>query len=215
LAQSGRVETLLGDAVTPAAVLQGIETSRVVHLCCHGSFTWEEPLDSTLTLAGRPITLREITLQLELSPCELIVLSACEAGSHVAVGTQDRGFAQVLLDAGCGAFIGPYWRVDDLASALLFSRFYEEWDRSARTAAAALCHAQSWLARQSGQALVRRARDLAIGTRSDSFYIEERLTALALRDRPYALPRFWGSFCVTERPYSLTRYPRASRAAES
>src|SRR5262249_20231266 len=74
------VET--GESAPPEVVLRGLEHSRLAHLCSHGNFDWESPLDSKLFFAGQGLSVREIQLSLARSPCDLIVLSACEAGAR-------------------------------------------------------------------------------------------------------------------------------------
>jgi CHAT domain-containing protein/tetratricopeptide (TPR) repeat protein len=211
-ARPGQAE--VAPVATPEAVLDGIETHRVVHLCCHGSWAWNDPLESTLTLAGRSLTLREIVFRLERSPCELIVLSACDVGTRGSDREGPEGFASVLLHAGCRAFLGAEWRVDDLATALLMSNFYEQWKGSSDSAAAALCKAQAWLAGQTGELLAARARALREQSRSasdvDGEYIDSRINGLALNggSRPFAHPMYWGAFCLTERTSPLVRRPK-------
>lgn len=210
-ARQGQAETVLGEDATPEAVLEGIGTHRAVHLCCHGSWAWQDPLESTLTLAGRPLTLREIALRLEHSPCELIVLSACEVGSRASAREGPGGFASVLQRAGCLAVLGAMWRVDDLATSLLVGRFYEGWNGSASGAAAALCEAQAWLANQTGEDLAARTAELRRqarwGSDTEAAYAEARLNELAAGgcSRPFAHPRYWGAFFVSERTRSLVR----------
>jgi CHAT domain-containing protein len=195
-----------GDQATPEAILKGIEASAVVHLCCHGNFVWMKPLDSTITLAGRELSLREISLRLQRSPCELIVFSACEIGARTS--RSDESFANVLLDAGCQAFIGAMWKVNDLSTALLFAKFYELWNGAASGAASALSNAQMWLRERAGSELAARVRALPAANEADQSAVEQRVAELEKQQAPYAHERFWGGFCVTGSPFPLYRSPR-------
>jgi hypothetical protein len=203
-ARRGDAELVVGAEATPDAVLDGIAKRQVVHLCCHGSWVWDDPLASSLTLAGRPLTLREIALRLQRSPCELIVLSACEVGRRSSGQARFEGFGPFLLRAGCKAFLGALWPVGDLATTLLLGRFYEEWSGAAAEAAEALRRAQLWLAAESGARLGGRLRALRAATRDvttkDAAYIDARLAQLdaAGEGTPFAASRSWGAFQVTE-----------------
>src|SRR5204863_5736568 len=57
---------------------------------------------------------------------DLVVLSACESGlGRYAGGEGYLGFAQALFVRGARSLILSQWRVDDQATALLMTRFYQ------------------------------------------------------------------------------------------
>jgi hypothetical protein len=200
----GAKATLVPEADSTAdAVLRGIRDHRVVHVCCHGRWDWNEPLESSLQLADRPLTLREIALTLEKSPCELIVLSACESG----MGRPERGgrggFGHTFLGRGARAFIGALWRVDDLATALLFAKFYEEWTGNAAEASESLGLAQCWLRAEPGRWLAQRMRELLdqieFADLEEQVLVQNRIREIESQRAPFADIRFWGGFQVLER----------------
>ena len=89
---------------------------------------------------------------------ELVTLSACET----AIGKQGGGdgllgFAQAFLTAGARSVCLSLWKVDDAATALLMSRFYEnllgkrEGLAKPMGKAAALDEAKRWLRNLSGE----------------------------------------------------------------
>jgi CHAT domain-containing protein len=199
---TGNAIVITGDGATPNAVLDGVARHKTVHLCCHGSWSLDDPLESTLVLAGRALTLRELRFRLEQSPCELVVLSACEVGRRMSTGA-DANFATVLLRAGCEAVIGASWPVDDLATTLLMARFYEAWNGKANGAPAALREAQRWLSRERGRDLAEQVRRLTALAPDNSAqaYIDSRVTALDAfgEEPPFTHPRHWAAFSVSRR----------------
>lgn len=81
---------------------------------------------------------------------ELVTLSACRTGRGPDVrGEGLVSFAHAFLVAGARSVLVSLWPVDDRATSLLMSRFYEEWlttaDTSRRGKAAALRDAKRWL----------------------------------------------------------------------
>jgi tetratricopeptide (TPR) repeat protein len=172
-----------GESGTPAAVLAGLEKSRVAQLCSHGYFDWRSPLDSKLVLAGGDLSLREIQLSLGRSPCDLIVLSACEAGQRDGDPRERSDFASILMRAGCRFVIAADWRVDDLSTMLLLALVHESLAKGAG-AAEALAAAQRRMQTELGAAMSERAyrwlgqcaQEL---TPDEQAYVREKLDGLA------------------------------------
>jgi len=74
-------------------------------------------------------TVAEMREQLRLARTQLVTLSACETGLvEFGRGLADEyiGLPGILLQAGARAVVASLWAVDDLATALLMGRFYEE-----------------------------------------------------------------------------------------
>jgi CHAT domain-containing protein len=100
---------------------------------------------------------------------ELVTLSACQSGlGRQSGGEGFVGFAQAFFLAGSRSLVVSLWKVDDQATALLMSRFYQNWlgKRSGLgqplSKAAALREAKDWLRGLKGAeerwALQRRGR---------------------------------------------------------
>src|SRR5262249_59628515 len=71
------------------------------------------------------ITAEQIVRTWELD-ADLVVLSACESGlGRYAEGEGYLGFAQALFVKGAKSLVLSQWRVDDKATALLMTRFYQ------------------------------------------------------------------------------------------
>ena len=125
----------LGRDAQEYAVKQNAARCRYLHLATHGFLNDAAPLLSCLILAEPPktgpgseedgfLTAREF-FELDLSHCELAVLSACNTGG----GRRDAGEGLIgltwaIFAAGCPAQIVSQWSVNDASTAALMSRFY-------------------------------------------------------------------------------------------
>src|SRR5262249_32983555 len=59
---------------------------------------------------------------------DLVTLSACETALGPQGGGEGLlGFSQVLFQKGARSLLLSLWKVDDTATALLMTRFYENW----------------------------------------------------------------------------------------
>src|SRR5262249_43334416 len=123
---------------------------RILHFATHGSLNTEHPELSGLVFSlvdrdGKAVDgflrLHEI-YDLDLD-ADLVVLSAC----RTALGKQVHGEGLIgltrgFLYAGASRVVSSVWNVDDRASALLMSRFYDEMLVKHLAPAAALRQAQ-------------------------------------------------------------------------
>lgn len=131
---------LLDDTATPAALRRHAPAADVVHLACHGHFRPDNPLFSSLRLAGGWLTVRD-ACDLDLT-AGLVTLSACETGvSAVAPGDELIGLARGFFSAGAPSLLVSLWTVDDESTATLMAGFYRRL-RAGDTPAAALRAAQ-------------------------------------------------------------------------
>lgn len=123
------------------ATLNGLETSvrgvRYLHIATHGLIgTQERPYDASLALTP-PVTpdVRDIGfLTLDhlirewrgaLASCDLVTLSACDTQRGVRQGDALMSLPWGFYYAGAPTVVASLWQIDDEATALLMSRFYE------------------------------------------------------------------------------------------
>jgi CHAT domain-containing protein len=116
---------------------------RYLHFATHGVLDTERPFESALILAqdnlpdpyeqyiaGRPVfdgrlSARQIAKSWNLD-ADLVTLSACDSGLGKRTGGEGMlGFSQALFAAGARSLVLSVWRVDDTATRLLMTRFYE------------------------------------------------------------------------------------------
>jgi CHAT domain-containing protein len=132
-----------GEGVTPATVINGLQSSEVAHISSHGFVDTTDPLGSGLLLSDgkrrpsrqtqsvpifeRPafeLTVRQLMEQ--KLDTQLLTLRACSTArrSSVAAKTEMSTLTRVLHAAGCRTVISTLWNVDQRSSLQLFERFY-------------------------------------------------------------------------------------------
>jgi hypothetical protein len=200
---------------------------RLLHFATHGALDSETPARSALLLAtdrlpdaekqareGKKVYTGRLTVGTVLGwqlDADLVTLSACETGlGRQAGGEGMLGFVQALVQAGARSVLVSLWPVDDAATALLMTRFYEnllgrrEGLKVPLGKAEALREAKQWLRslpRPQAEAL---AAQLSKG--------ELRLTVSPLKpaaapaaaegkgEHPYAHPYYWSAFVLLGDP---------------
>lgn len=135
---------LVGPQARPVAFRREAMQADVLHLVCHGQADLDEPLNSRLLLAGRPVVLREL-MEMQLA-VRLAVLSACETAlPGIELPDEVIGLPTGLLQAGVAGVIASLWAVPDAATAMLMTEFARRWAGGATPPAVALRGAQRWL----------------------------------------------------------------------
>jgi len=132
-ASKGAFEALDFTAAKQTLTTRDLRRYRVLHFATHGVLNTEHPELSGLVLslidsAGKPIDgflrLHEI-YNLDLD-ADLVVLSACRTALGKEVhGEGLIGLTRGFMYAGATRVVSSVWNVDDRASALLMSRFYQ------------------------------------------------------------------------------------------
>ena len=111
---------LLGDRATVSAVEDAMPRVDVAHLVCHGNFSSENAMFSSLRLADGPMFVYDLE---RLSPPSVIVLSACSAGTHATpAGKEILGLTASLLAIRPRAVIAATVVVPDASSTVDFMR---------------------------------------------------------------------------------------------
>ncbi|MBG0851297.1 CHAT domain-containing protein [Streptomyces spinoverrucosus] len=101
----------------------GVEHGRALVLSAYP----DQPLDSALLLAQSALTLRDV-LEQRLTSARVAVLSACESAlSGTALPDEAVGLPTGLSEAGAAGVVGSPWRVPDITTTVLVSRFYQNW----------------------------------------------------------------------------------------
>jgi tetratricopeptide (TPR) repeat protein len=226
-----RVTTLLGDQARES-VVQGLALSgklkgyRYLHLAAHGRDDPRSAYRTALILAPDPdrpadpsafeadgeLTAEEIARTWDLD-ADLVVLSACESAlGQQAGGEGFLGFAQPLLAKGARSLVLSLWKVDDRATALLMTRFYQDLlgQRPGLSKplpkAEALAEAKRWLRglteAQVGPALEALPRG-EVGPLATAGAAAPRDGAAGTEPsgpRPFAHPYYWAAFVLIGDP---------------
>ena len=141
---AGMVTTVMGEQACESTVQDLARSGRMkafryLHFATHGESDPRNAYRAALILAPDPdrsadplafdsdgtITAEQIARTWELD-ADLVVLSACESGLGRAAGGEGYlGFAQPLFAKGARSLVLSLWKVDDDATALLMTRFYQ------------------------------------------------------------------------------------------
>ncbi|HTU88670.1 MAG TPA: tetratricopeptide repeat protein [Gemmataceae bacterium] len=206
---------------------------RYVHLATHGEIDNVFPLRSAvilsrdrlpddqqrteLLLSGQPIPDGRLSAEDALRRwnlhADLVTLSACQT----ALGKYERGegfvgFAQALILCGTRSVCLSLWKVDDVATALLMERFYQnllgkrDGLKAPMAKAAALAEAKTWLRTLPRDEVVERAASLSEGVSRGKGAaklppLEVPAAAKAKPgDCPFAHPHYWAAFILIGHP---------------
>ncbi|WP_353569932.1 CHAT domain-containing protein [Candidatus Albibeggiatoa sp. nov. BB20] len=119
----------------------------IVHIASHGQFN-SDPQKTFLLTYDNKITISHLEDLIRLSkirnePMELLTLSACQT----AVGDDQAalGLAGIAVKAGARSALATLWFIDDAATSLLVSEFYQQLQIKHVTKAKALQKAQLYL----------------------------------------------------------------------
>jgi CHAT domain-containing protein len=120
-------QTLPGEACTWDAVQQAMPDAELFHYSGHAFFHVDNPLASSLELAGRRLTAGEIMAGSDLSSSTLATLSACETGqvSYRQGGDEYTGLPAAMLLAGAPTVLVTQWVVEDSVGPVFMRSFYE------------------------------------------------------------------------------------------
>ena len=190
-------EKLFGHDGTKDAVLRELPRASHTHLSCHARSTGDPwAFDSAFVLGDDvPVSAIEI-LSIDMSETRLVTASACETGVIPGYEAADEvlSIATVLVGAGAAGVVASLWRVDDYATALMMTRFYEELVNMPAAPARALRLASLWL------------RDLT-GEEEERYCVRHptltqmRNTTTGFRPAPYGAwrqyPSLWGAFALS------------------
>lgn len=190
----------------------------------HGYFDFEFPLESALVLAGaqtaapaqdsdangtisdptgqiidleKCLTLGEI-FGLDLSQCCLVTLSACETGltDFRSITDEYIGLPSGFLYAGSPSVVSSLWTVNDLSTAFLMIRFYQNLQEGTPVALA-LNLAQLWLRDVTKVEVKKWIADNHLPL-SPAVRMELRRRLYLLQDgaQPFREPFHWAGFCT-------------------
>jgi CHAT domain-containing protein len=188
---------------------------RYLHFATHGESDPQRAYRSALILAPDPdssadplafdsdgtITAEQIARTWELD-ADLVVLSACESGLGRAAGAEGYlGFAQPLFAKGARSLVLSLWKVDDDATALLMTRFYQNLLgkraglEQPLAKAEALAEAKAWL-RVAG----RDEAGMALASLPRGSIIRRQAVTTEPTARPYENPTYWAGFILIGSP---------------
>ncbi|MBW4571701.1 MAG: CHAT domain-containing protein [Tolypothrix carrinoi HA7290-LM1] len=196
---------LVQQQATEAAVKtdKNLQSSHCLHFACHGEFNMRSPLESALLLAidggseDGKLTLAEI-FGLNLTHNRLVTLSACETGLTDSSSTSDEyiSLPSGFLYAGSSNVVSSLWTVNDLSTAILMIKFYENLYQGL-SVAVALNQAQLWLRDATKDQLKNwiEQHQLSLKLRKAIPVLDKQLLPVD-SDQPFHDPFYWAAFCA-------------------
>ena len=149
-------QAFTGKDATLALVQQKATDAGIFYVAAHGTFDERSPLFSALHLAststdsGLLEAYKIYSLDLT-QKTQLVVLSACDtAVGTLSAGDEFTGLNRAFLYAGAPSVIATLWSVDDQATQLLMTAFFQMRAKGQPTAQA-LQSAQAYSAQLSGE----------------------------------------------------------------
>lgn len=178
---------------------------QILHIASHGfhftgrsNFNIDSPLESPLLLSSHEtLTIQEI-LNLNLSQCRLVTLSACETGltNFKEFSNELIGFPSAFLVAGSKSVVGSLWAPSDLSTALLMIKFYQNLQTSS-IIPIALNQAQLWLREITKREIEQSIEEnLWYLNPTLKMVLRRRLHKMANGDQPFKDPFYWAAFCA-------------------
>jgi CHAT domain-containing protein len=150
---------------------------------------------STLIDLDKCLTL-DTVFSLKLQQCRLVTLSACETGliDFANITEEYIGLPSGFIVAGSPAVVSSLWTVNELSTAFLLIKFYENLQKR-MSLALALNRAQLWLRDATKEELQRWTSHLPLSLSyreqlGDWFY------KLGSTEKPFQEPYHWAAFCA-------------------
>jgi CHAT domain-containing protein len=201
-----------------------LRTANYVHFSGHSYFNFQSPLESALILAealiladkpllerlrgkgdftldlSKCLTLREI-FDLDLGQCRLVTLSACDTGltDFTSISDEYIGFAAAFLCAGSSSVVVSLWEPNDLSTAFLMIKFYQNLQTSI-SVAIALNQAQIWLRDITQEELLSWLDNLYLSKgeshRGMNRGMKKALSLYERDEKPFDQPFYWAAFCA-------------------
>jgi CHAT domain-containing protein/uncharacterized protein HemY len=120
----------VGDNATEDEAKAGLTTKKIVHFATHGILDYNDFSKTFLKFAKSSSNDGRLTIQeikgLDIEDCDLVTLSACETAVSQNL---TKGWyvspANSFLVSGVKSVVASLWSVDDEATSLLMSSFYE------------------------------------------------------------------------------------------
>ncbi|MEC4815158.1 MAG: CHAT domain-containing protein [Scytonema sp. PMC 1069.18] len=198
---------LVGKTANKTEVIkQLLKSAHCVHFSSHGYFNLNSPLESALILADANIsgtidlseclTLAEI-FNLNLSQCRLVTLSADETAltDFTSVSDEYIGFPSAFIVAGTTSVVGSLWSVNDLSTALLMIKFYQNL-YTGSTVAVALSQAQIWLRDITVSELTKWIEENQLLLDATSrMNLRRKFSRSETEEHPFGNPLYWAAFC--------------------
>ena len=158
------VTSLISEAATPAAVIDGFHHHRFVHFACHGTLEAGKPFEAGFELHGEArLTLLEI-VRAHIPTAEFAFLSACHTAEMAEGSVMDEGLHLAAAVQYCGfrSVVGTMWAMVDEDGQELAVNFYKALFSNSRQDHGIPYHERSAKALRSAVKKLRRKRQITL-----------------------------------------------------
>lgn len=194
----GTTVSFVGYEATRQRVLDELDEASHIHFACHGSAGFfSDPFSAFLALGDGRLTAAEI-ISLKLQ-ARLVVASACQTGVAEGYEVVDEALSisTAFLAAGTGGVVSSLWSVDDFATQVTMTRFYELM-ADGETPVAALRTVQRWLRTLTTDEIDRYVDSReALRDSSARLWGTRKKGANRPMDHPWAAYEYWAAFTLT------------------
>jgi CHAT domain-containing protein len=200
-----QAKVLYDNQATRKAVMEQLRTAEYLHLSCHGQFNSWEPLESGILLSdAEQLTVTNLISTGALANARLAVLSACQTAitDFNELPEEAIGLPGGFIQAGFPGVVGSLWPVNDMSTALLMIRFYENHLMQKQSPAEALRNAQLWLRDVTNAELADLFAEYKMNasdatTRMAYATAQEKFREHTLAEpnaKPFEHPYYWAAF---------------------
>ncbi len=193
------IDVAVGRDATRGWLTSRVANATVLHMACHGYGGMMDARDSGFVLADGIVTGPEVA-DLPLRGARLAVASACQSGVTEITDLTDEAFSlgAALLAAGTAGAIASLWSVDDLATAMLMTRFYEQFAAGLEPGVA-LRDAQLWIRKVDAQGIgefMSRHPVLAAESKRRGDWWARSSTVAGAPRAIFSHPMYWAPFVI-------------------
>lgn len=144
------------------------------------------------------LTAREIS-ELDLRNIDLVVLSACQTGLGEVMGDGVWGLQRGFKKEGANTLLMSLWKVDDVATQKLMTRFYANL-MSGMNRYKALREAQRYVREYEieKEAVENSGRHLLSAHAREQARMKKSNRVVMKKVRPYANPKYWAAFILLD-----------------
>lgn len=197
--EAARIAEILGndaflrEDASRSKVLSGMPDKDIITFACHASFLGgKQALSSYIKLSGKDrLTARDI-LKVKAA-ADLVVLSACESGqSEEMPGDEMFGLVRSFLFSGVKSVMASLWPVDDLATYITMSKFFENYWLKKHTKSDSLRKAQAYLKEMT----MEEAQEISKGMPELARNVRPEVPERRNNDTVYSHPYYWSPFII-------------------
>jgi CHAT domain-containing protein len=158
------VTSLISEAATPAAVIEGFQHHRFIHFACHGTLEEGKPFQAGFELCrDERLTLLEI-VRSHIPTAEFAFLSACHTAEMTQGSIVDEGLHLAAAVQYCGfrSVVGTMWAMADIDGEDLAKHFYKSMFKRSQKGERVLYYERSAEALRDAVKKLRRKRGITL-----------------------------------------------------